>query len=57
MPTIKELERRIERVTALLKKDLPPKDRMRVALTKLLDQKRIAIREKFPELDQVETLH
>jgi hypothetical protein len=51
MPTTKELESRIERANALLKKDLPPKDRLRVAGLRLLDQKRVALRKRFPQLD------
>jgi hypothetical protein len=48
MTTIKELESRIERANALLKKDLPPKDRLRVAGLRLLDQKRVALRNPPP---------
>lgn len=56
MPTIKELESRIERANALLKKDLPPKDRMRVAGLKLLDQLSVAARKRHPELNVPDTL-
>jgi hypothetical protein len=56
MTTIKELQARIERANALLKKDLPPKDRIRVAGLRLLDQKRVAARKRFPELDRPETM-
>ena len=56
MPTIKELESRIDRANALLKKDLPPKDRLRVAGLRLIDQKRVAARKRHPELDRTDTL-
>lgn len=50
--TSKELQARIEQADRLLKKDLPPKDRLRIAAMRLGDQKRLAIRERFPELDR-----
>ncbi len=52
MTCIKELQARVAQANELLKKDLPPRVRLRVAGLKLLDQKAIALREKFPELDQ-----
>ena len=51
MTCIKELQARIAQANELLKKKLPPRDRLRVAGLKLLDQKRIEIRKKVPELD------
>jgi hypothetical protein len=50
--TTKELQARIEQANELLKKDLPPKERIRVAGLKLLDQKRLALRKEHPELDK-----
>ena len=52
MTSIKELQARVAQANELLKKELPPRVRLRVAGLKLLDQKRIEIRKKFPELDQ-----
>ena len=53
MTTTKELQTRIEQANALLKRgDLPPKERLRVATLKLLDQKRLALRQRHPELDK-----
>ena len=46
MTSTKELEGRIEWANSLLKKDLPPKDRMRVVGLKLLDRKRLALRKR-----------
>ena len=54
----RELEARVEMANQLLRKgNLPPKVRLRVALLRLLAQKRLAIRQKFPELDREEMLH
>jgi hypothetical protein len=53
MTTTKELQKLIEQADRLLKRgDLPPKERMRVASLKLLDQKRVALRKRHPELDE-----
>jgi hypothetical protein len=53
MTTTKELQSRIEQADRLLKRgDLPPKERLRVATLKLLDQKRVALRQRHPELDK-----
>ena len=51
MTSIKVLQARVAQANELLKKELPPRARLKVALMKLLDQKRIALRRKFPELD------
>lgn len=51
MPTIKEIQGRIDRANRLLKQDIPPKDRLRIAALKLVDQKRIELRKRCPELD------
>jgi hypothetical protein len=53
MTTTKELQTRIEQANKLLKRDdPPPKDRLRVAGLRLLDQKAVALQRKFPELDK-----
>jgi hypothetical protein len=57
MTTTKELQARIDQANQLLKQKLPPKDRMRVANLRLLDQTRLSLREKFPELDQPDVAH
>jgi len=44
---------RVQRANALLKRpDLPAKDRLKVARLKALDQARIELRKKYPELDK-----
>ena len=52
MTCIKELQARVAQANELLKKELPPRARLKVALLKLLDQKTIDLRKKYPELDQ-----
>jgi hypothetical protein len=54
--TSAQLRKLIKRADDLLKRaDLPPKERIRVAGLKLLDQKRLALRKAHPELDRLET--
>ncbi len=54
----KDLEARIAHANRLLAiEGLPPKTRLRVALLRLLAQKGLALRKKYPELDRQETLH
>ena len=58
MLSSKELEARIEQANQLLKnRDLPPKERLRIAQLRLLDQKRLALRKKHPELDRPVVTH
>jgi hypothetical protein len=50
--TSAKLRKLIKMADDLLKRgDLPPKERLRVATMKLLDQKRLALRQRHPELD------
>jgi hypothetical protein len=51
--TSAQLQKLIKQADDLLKRgDLPPKERLRVASLKLLDQKRLALRKRHPELDK-----
>ena len=51
--TSAQLQKLIKLAADLLKRgDLPPKERLRVATLKLLDQKRLALRQRHPELDK-----
>jgi hypothetical protein len=51
--TSAQLQKLIKLADDLLKRgDLPPKERLRVATLKLLDQKRLALRQRHPELDK-----
>lgn len=52
MPTIKELQAKVEAANKLLAGKLPPGHRLRVAQLRLLDQQKIALRKKDPELDK-----
>jgi len=51
--TSAQLRKLIKQADDLLNRaDLPPKERIRVAGLKLLDQKMLALRQKHPELDK-----
>jgi hypothetical protein len=52
MPTLTELQARVEKADALLAKNLSPEDRLKVAKIRALDQVGIILRQKHPELDQ-----
>jgi hypothetical protein len=52
MPSIKQLQARVDSASRLLAKDdLPKGARLRIAKLKLLDQAGITLRQKFPQLD------
>lgn len=57
MTTIKKLQTRVDQANRWLSQELPPKVRRDVATVKLVARLRIALRRKFPELDQEERVH
>ena len=52
--TSTELQERVRRTTELLKRQgLPKRTRLKLSNLRLLDQKRLDLRKKFPDLDKM----
>ena len=52
MPTLNDLQARVEQADGLLARSLSPEDRLKVAKLRALDQAAIMLRQKHPDLDR-----